>query len=135
MRLGVAMLKATTGAGLRVRDVKEDMVIARGLGGLDCAAGAVEVQTTTEWGSRRITARSCSDMGRDSVVDECGWMDGGTGGSTFQVCLSGVVVWKHLVGTTRRLVSNEPGAFDGDLGELAGIIEALPSFVWSAELA
>lgn len=107
VRLGVATLKDTTGAGLRASDVKEDIVMARGVGGRECVPGVVEVQTTTECASSRISARSCSDMGRVSDVDECGWTEGCSRGATFQVCLAAREVCKHLAGMARMAVSGE----------------------------
>ncbi|ROW15358.1 hypothetical protein VPNG_02374 [Cytospora leucostoma] len=100
VRLGVAMLKVTRGAGWRVREVKEDIVMPLGTTavaeveaeeeepGLDSGSesedvvGVVdvvmvveaEVHTTTECGRRRITVRSCSDRESESkVVSWCGW--------------------------------------------------------------
>jgi hypothetical protein len=84
VRLGAAMLNVMSGeGGESVRDVKEDMVMARGV-----PSSAVEVvQTTTECGTWRIADRSCSarlvvvGLGR-AVVDadrEVSWERGGAG--------------------------------------------------------
>lgn len=62
VRLGVAMFSATTGVGLRDREVKDDSVMARGDGGDVVVAGTIDVQTTTECVTRRMRARSCSGM-------------------------------------------------------------------------
>ena len=67
VRLGTAMLKLTTGVGASASDVNEDMAMARGVGGW-CAPrpGEVDVQTTTEWETRRMRTRTCWDR-------ESGW--------------------------------------------------------------
>lgn len=69
VRLGVAMLNEINGVGERVRDVKDDMVIALGV------CPCVEVQTTTECGSSRITDRICSER----AAGEVGSVVGGIG--------------------------------------------------------
>jgi hypothetical protein len=74
------MLKLTTEVGRRAREVKEDMVMARGIGGSEREGdGWVEVQTTTECVRRRITVRNCSGRGGVVVgsVEEWGWIVGG----------------------------------------------------------
>ena len=71
VRLGVATLKVIRGVGERVSEVKEDIVIARGI--LSC----VDVQTTTEWVRRRIMDRSCSGRG----IAVSGWAVGGCAGA------------------------------------------------------
>lgn len=69
VRLGVATLKVTRGVGCRVNEVREDMVMARGV----LSAGFVAVQTTTECGRRRMRPRSCSESARSVVEEEAGW--------------------------------------------------------------
>lgn len=65
VREGVAMLKEMMGVGRREREVKEDIVIARGIGPEE-----EEVQTTTEWVIRRIRERNCSGRGREVEEEE-----------------------------------------------------------------
>lgn len=59
-----------SGVGDRVREVKEDIVIAR------ASVSWMDVHTTTEWVRRRMMERSCS--GRGIVVS--GWEVGGFAG-------------------------------------------------------
>lgn len=66
--LGVAMLKLTAGAGCSARDVKEDIVMARGVAPLswdDVPGGGrcVDVHTTTECVRSRIRLRNWWDRG------------------------------------------------------------------------
>lgn len=117
--LGVAMLKLTAGDGLIARDVNDDMVMARGIGsvpsscdpgsGLEAVGSCVDVQTTTEWVSRRIRLRN--------------WLGKGTATSTStsvgEACRIVVLVlvgcsdtllgsarkdevWKHREGMSRK---------------------------------
>lgn len=81
MRLGVAMLNVTMGVGWRETEVKEDMVMPRGV----CLSPPVDmaVHITTECGRRRITERSCSGRGRLSCGP--GWTEGGVGAEAFHV--------------------------------------------------
>lgn len=65
VREGVAMLKEMMGVGRREREVKEDIVIARGI-----EPEEEEVQTTTEWVIRRIRERNCSGRGREVEEEE-----------------------------------------------------------------
>lgn len=60
------MLKDISGVGESVRDVNDDMVIARG------ARSCVEVQTTTECGSRRMMERICSERPAGEVGSAVG---------------------------------------------------------------
>lgn len=81
VRLGVAMLKVTMGVGRMESDVKDDMVMPRGVGVVDSPLDTA-VHTTTECGRRRITERSCSGRGRVSCGS--GWTEGDVGGENFQ---------------------------------------------------
>lgn len=86
VRLGVAMLNVTMGIGRRESEVKEDMVMPRGVGpcvsspgpgsGVDVGVD-MAVHTTTECGRKRITARNCSGRGRESCGS--GWIEGDVG--------------------------------------------------------
>jgi hypothetical protein len=62
----VAILNDISGVGERVRDVNDDMVIALGV------SPCVDVQTTTECGSSRITERICSDRAAGDVGSAVG---------------------------------------------------------------
>jgi hypothetical protein len=79
------MLKLTTGVGSRESEVKDDMVMARGVGRRVAVvfeeeelpdsppAGSVEVHTTTECDTSRMRERNCSGSGvADSTAEECG---------------------------------------------------------------
>lgn len=57
VRLGAAILNVMSGVGDRVREVKDDIVIAR------ASVSWMDVQTTTEWVRRRMMERSCSGRG------------------------------------------------------------------------
>jgi hypothetical protein len=78
------MLKDTTGVGFRVSEVKEDIVIARGMDLFWWLSlgGEVDVRTTTGCVSRRISARNCSERARCEL---CGWTEGGWGGANWKV--------------------------------------------------
>lgn len=85
VRLGVPTLKVRSGVGWRAREVREDMVMPRGVAELP-VEGA-EVHTTTELGRRRMTERNCSGAARSAkAVGESveGWTVGVSGGVTFQ---------------------------------------------------
>lgn len=83
----------TTGAGESVREVKEDMVMARGEGRWRCEVGGeVEVQTTTEWERRRMRVRvwwgrsgGGGFVGSGGEVAGCGCALGSRGGVMDQV--------------------------------------------------
>lgn len=74
VRLGVAMLKVTSGVGCSERDVKEDMVMPRGLPSPPPSAGSVDVQTTTECATNRMSERKSSDIGtcEEAPLEEVG---------------------------------------------------------------
>ena len=96
-------MKLTTGVGVSAREVKEDMVMARGVGvGRWDFAGDVDVQTTTEWGRRRMSVRRSREMwgrwwtspwtGGVAEVEACGRALGSRGGVMVQErCRPGVV--------------------------------------------
>jgi hypothetical protein len=125
------MLKVTTGGapgGASVSDVSDDMVMARGVGGV--VRGSVAVQTVAGCVSRRIAVRKCSvrvvvvgggDGGVELVVageeEEVGkgFVEGGCGGVSVKVrgrrwrsgCLGRkrcVVVWKGRLGRRKESV-------------------------------
>lgn len=79
MRLGVAMLKVTSGVGDSVSEVKDDMVMARMP---PSGPGWRDVHTTTECGRSRIIERSCSGRGSDVF----GWDVGGFLGEGCHAC-------------------------------------------------
>lgn len=72
VRLGVLTLKLTSGVGVRVNDVNDDMVMAHEAGSERVVETPFEVQTTTECGRRRMMPRTCSGSGSAEPLEASG---------------------------------------------------------------
>lgn len=104
--LGVAMLNETSGMGDSVKDVNEDMVIARG------TPSCVAVHTTMGLVSSRKTERSCSERFASASGSDVGAFEGGSS----QHCEE-ADDWKfRVVGTAkeRRMLAFEKQTRRGD---------------------